>query len=120
MIKSESAIENSSLSQATIGLTGKDMWRANSSLMILRDELAQIKNPNQKDFQQNSLHDWFNTRLYKSIFETKVFHFNPDSDPKFFSGGSEVTLALTQLNKQLEQSDGNSSIDPLSISVKNS
>ena len=40
VIHSESfEIENSSLSQGTIGLTGKDMYRAHPSLLDLKEEL---------------------------------------------------------------------------------
>jgi len=44
------------------------------------------------------LHDWFDTRLYQTIYDTRNLEFNHEEDPGLFSSPSEVTAALNELH----------------------
>ena len=44
------------------------------------------------------LHDWFDTRLYHTIYDTRNLEFNDEEDPGLFSNASEITAALNELH----------------------
>ena len=62
----DKALTDNGTNKPTEGLIGEhDLLKAYPQLKVLKEELDQIANAQQKNFNVNmQLHDWFHTRLY--------------------------------------------------------
>ena len=88
----------------TIGAPANDVWRQHPGLKVLHEELESIANKNILNPHVHCrLHDWFETGIYRHIYNTHTFEFNPEGKDGLFSGSAEVEEALRDLQSRLKE-----------------